>query len=102
MRTLLKVSMDVQKTNEAIQEGKMQQTMETVLSFVKPEAAYFTALNGKRTALVVFDLKDPSMIPQIAEPFFSIFGAEIEFCPVMNRDELIKGLQSVPGVRKAA
>jgi hypothetical protein len=94
--------MDAQMASDAIQEGKMQQTMETVLSSIKPEAAYFTALNGKRTALIVFDLKDPSIIPQIAEPLFSVLGAEVEFCPVMNRDELTKGLQSVPGVRKAA
>ncbi|OFZ21315.1 MAG: hypothetical protein A2X94_07655 [Bdellovibrionales bacterium GWB1_55_8] len=101
MRTLLKISMDVEKASRAIQDGSMQRVMNSVLDEIHPEAAYFTAEHGRRTAFIFFDLADPSQIPAIAEPFFSTLGAEIELSPVMNRDDLKKGLQNF-SVKKAA
>ncbi len=35
-----------------------------------PEAAYFLAEDGMRTALIFFDLQEPSQIPAVAEPAF--------------------------------
>ena len=101
MRTLLKVSMEVEKANNALRDGSMQQLMSSVLDRIHPECAYFTTDQGRRTALIVFDLNDPSQIPSIAEPFFQTFGAEVEFKPVMNREDLMKGLQNL-GAKKAA
>ena len=49
----------------------------------KPEAAYFLASNGKRTALLVVDMKDASQIPALAEPWFLAFKASLEVVPVM-------------------
>jgi hypothetical protein len=43
----------------------------------------------------VFDLKDPSEIPSIAEPFFLNFNAKVAFCPVMNAEDLQKGLAAL-------
>jgi hypothetical protein len=43
---------------------------------------------------LVFDLKDPSDIPTIAEPLFMILKAKVEFTPVMNADDLQKGLKA--------
>jgi hypothetical protein len=60
---------------------------------LQPEAAYFTALDGKRTSLIVFDLKEPSQIPSIAEPFFGAVNASIELTPVMTIEDLQPGLQ---------
>jgi len=62
------------------------------LGSLKPEAAYFTTVNGSRTAYVIFDMADVSQIPSIAEPLFSGFNAEVDFTPVMNQDDLLKGL----------
>jgi len=67
-----------------------------VMAFVeqaKPEASYFTAENGKRTAFFVFDLKDPSMIPSIAEPFFMNLNASIELSPAMNLEDMKTGVE---------
>lgn len=101
MRTLLKISMDVEKANSALRDGNMQKVMTALMDQLHPEAAYFTTEFGKRTAYVFFNLTDPSQIPVIAEPLFSTFGAEIDLKPVMNRDDLMKGLQSI-GAKKAA
>lgn len=102
MRTLLKFSMDVEATNHAIANGALEKTMDTLGGLIKPEAAYFTTSAGKRTGYMFFDLTDVSMIPQIAEPLFQTLNAEIELVPVMNREELARGLSSFHGGRKAA
>lgn len=102
MRTLLRVSMDVDATNQAFRDGNLQQMMDSVAELIKPETSYFATVNGKRTAFFFFDLKDVSMIPQIAEPLFQTLRAEVDFCPAMNREELKKGLQAPNKFRKAA
>jgi hypothetical protein len=102
MRTLLRISMDVDAANHALRDGSLQQLMDSVTELIKPESSYFTAVNGKRTAFFFFDLKDASMIPQIAEPLFQTLRAEVEFSPAMNREELAKGLQAYTKSRKAA
>jgi hypothetical protein len=61
----------------------------------KPEAMYFTTFNGRRTAIVVFDLPDSSGIPAFAEPFFTALNADVQFSPAMNADDLQKGLASL-------
>ena len=93
MRMLLKVQMDVEAANAAIRDGSWGQTMEQVMGRLHPEAAYFTALDGKRTGLIIFDLEDPAQIPPIAEPFFMTAHASIELTPVMTMEEVQTGLQ---------
>lgn len=94
MRTLLKAHLDVAAANKAAQEGRIGQVIGAVAEMIKPEASYFLTENGKRTAYFVFDLHDPSQIPQIAEPFFIELNAEVHFAPVMNQEELGRGLQA--------
>src|SRR5215218_3221743 len=93
MRTLLKFQMDVEAGNRAIKDGSFAQTMERVMQGLKPEAAYFTSIDGKRTGLIVFDLKEPSQIPSIAEPLFMAVNASIELSPVMTMEDVQTGLQ---------
>src|ERR1044072_3733743 len=57
MRTMLKVSMQVEAGNQAIKDGKLPKIMENALQTLRPEAAYFFAENGRRTAMMFFDLK---------------------------------------------
>ncbi len=94
MRTLLKVTMDVEAANKAIQSGELGRIMSDLAEMIQPEASYFLTEQGQRTGLYVFDLKDPSQIPQIAEPLFMVLKAEVQFTPVMNQEELVKGLEA--------
>ena len=41
---------------------------------------------------VVFDLDDAARMPQIAEPLFMELQANVDFAPVMNREDLTVGL----------
>ncbi|MEU1230703.1 hypothetical protein [Streptomyces sp. NPDC005828] len=95
MRMLLKVQMDTTASNEAIKQGKLLQLMESAMQEIKPEAAYFTVDNGCRTAFIFFDLADPTLMPKISEPFFMEIGAKIHYSPVMNPEDLRKGLSAI-------
>ncbi|MGW5781147.1 hypothetical protein [Streptomyces sp. NPDC003863] len=92
---LLKVQMDTTASNEAIKQGKLLQLMESAMQELKPEAAYFTVDNGCRTAFIFFDLADPTLMPKISEPFFMEIGAKIHYSPVMNPEDLRKGLSAI-------
>lgn len=94
MRMMLKAQMQVEKGNQAVQNGSLPKLITAILQELKPEAAYFYPENGKRACLIVFDMKDVSQIPGIAERFFMELNAEVTFCPVMNADDLKKGLDA--------
>jgi hypothetical protein len=100
MRTLVRISMDVDRSNTAITSGKLPKIIQRFLETVKPEASYFYAEHGKRTALFVFDLKNQSDIPVIAEPWFIETGASVEMFPVMNVDDLKSGLDKASSARE--
>lgn len=92
MRMMLKASFPAEASNKAIHNGSFPLIMEKVMAKLQPEATYFLAFQGKRTMLAFFDLKDASMIPQIAEPLFSGMNAEVDFIPVMVPSDLQAGL----------
>ena len=90
MRFLLKVSIPVEAGNAAAKEGKLAEITQTILAELKPEAAYFTADRGQRTAFIFLEMNDASQIPAIAEPWFLAFNASIEIHPVMVPKDLVK------------
>lgn len=99
MRMLMRVSIPVQTGNAAAKAGTLGSTVERILAEVKPEAAYFYADdNGNRCGSLVFDMKDSSEIPGLAEPWFLAFNAKISFRPVMNPQDLAK---AGPGIARA-
>jgi hypothetical protein len=93
MRMLLKVQMEVEAGNRAIRDGSLAETLDRVMGQIQPEAAYFTALDGKRTALIFFDMESPSQIPSVAEPFFMGLDAAIEIVPAMNAEDVRTGIE---------
>jgi hypothetical protein len=94
MRTLFTAVMDVAASNKALMDGSLPKLMESTMEKLQPEAAYFTAIDGCRACMMVFDLKDTSEIPGICEPFFHGFNAKVTLTPVMNREDLQKGIQA--------
>jgi len=95
MRTMIKVTTPVEAGNKAFRDGTMLKTITESLDHLKPEAAYFLPDRGVRTAIFFVDLKDPSEIPGIAEPLFEKLNAAVEFSPVMNLDDLKKGVAKI-------
>ncbi|MER5207504.1 hypothetical protein [Streptomyces sp. NPDC002825] len=95
MRMLLRVEMDTKASNEAIRQGSLLKIIEGTLDELNAEAAYFTVEDGCRTAYIFFELTEPSQMPKISEPFFMEVGAKIHYSPVMNPEELHKGIAAI-------
>jgi hypothetical protein len=96
MRMLLRVSIPVEAGNAAAKDGTLGTTVERILADLKPEAAYFYADDsGQRSGSIVFDMKDASQIPAVAEPWFLAFNAKVSLRPIMNPQDLAKAGPSI-------
>jgi hypothetical protein len=101
MRMLLRVSIPAETGNAAAKAGTLGSTIERIVADLKPEAAYFFADDaGQRSGAFVFDMKDSSQIPAIAEPWFLAFNAKISLRPVMNPQDLAAGGSSIAKAAK--
>jgi hypothetical protein len=93
MRMLMEFTFPVDAGNDAIKEGRIGKVLQALLETTKAEAAYFHTPGGDRGGFIVFDMKDPSDIPAIAEPLFMELGAQMSFHPVMTADDVRAGLK---------
>src|SRR5262249_38526905 len=101
MRMLLRISIPVERGNAAAKDGTLTSMVERILADLKPEAAYFYADDdGQRAGSIVFDMKDTSQIPAIAEPWFLAFNAKVSFRPIMNPQDLAKAGPSIGAAAK--
>ena len=92
MRMMLKFTLPVERGNAAFRDGSLGKVVETIMTKLEPEAAYFAPFDGKRGGMIFFDLTEPSQIVEVVEPLFLNLSAETELVPVMNGDDLRKGL----------
>ena len=88
MRMLMTVRLPHETFNAAVRDGSAGAKTKAILDAVKPEAVYFTAMNGRRTVVMLVELEKPSMVPALAEPWFLSFAADVEFHTVMSPEEL--------------
>jgi hypothetical protein len=89
---MIRWSVPVEAGNKALADGTLMTTVGELMDHLKPEAAYFWPENGTRSGMAVFDMADPSEIPQITEGLFTKLNAAVSFDPVMNPEDLKKGL----------
>lgn len=88
MRMLLTIRLPHETFNAAVRDGSAGRKTEAILAEVKPEATYFTEMNGRRTIVMIVDLESPSRVPALAEPWFLTFNADVEVHPVMSPADL--------------
>ena len=98
---LLRVSIPNEAGNAAAKAGTLGPTIERILADLKPEAAYFyTGDNGHRAGSIVFDMKDSSQVPAIAEPWFLAFNATVSLRPAMNPQDFAAAGPSIDSAVK--
>lgn len=88
MKMLLRIVMPIEPFNSMIKKGTIGKNLGKILEEIKPEAAYFSLNDGKRSALLVVNVNKPSDYVKYAEPFFLEFNAEISFDIVITPEEL--------------
>lgn len=99
MRMMLRIWMPIEAGNAAIKDGSLPLTIKGLVDKLKPEAAYFFPDEGKRSALYVFDMQDASQLPALVEPLFLQMNAQVKLTPVMNLEDLQKGLADAAKLR---
>ena len=90
MRMLLHVKFPHEPFNTAVKDGTAGTKIRRILDELKPEAIYFTEYQGRRGAIMIINLDDPSKVPAISEPWFLTFNADCEFHVVMTPEDLAK------------
>ena len=84
--------MPTEAGNKAVQDPNFLKNLEDYMNKTKPEAAYFYEAGGDRVSEFVVDMQTPDQMPDIGEPLFIGTGAKVEFHPVMNLEDLKKGI----------
>jgi hypothetical protein len=100
MRFMIRATMDTDVANALARSGKLGSTVEAIVAEQRPEAVYFVADGGIRTAYLFVDLAEPSDMPRIAEPWFLAFKARLEFLPAMSPADLQKAGPSIEAAAK--
>lgn len=88
MRIMLAFSIQPEKGDALIKEGRIGETMESILQELQPEAAYFTDVEGTRGGYLVVNMEDASQIPAMTEPLLLGLGASVHMQPVMTPEDL--------------
>jgi len=97
MRVMLKFTIPVEKGNQAARDGTLVQAIDALIEQTQPEAAYFTLDQGKRAGMIFFEVSDQARLPEFHEALFAKLDAAIETVPVLNQDDLRRGInKSLP------
>ncbi|MEM7441814.1 MAG: hypothetical protein AAF414_00650 [Pseudomonadota bacterium] len=62
---------------------------------VKPEATYFSMLDGYRVAFIVYELDEQYKLLDLHEPLFAAMGAMIDERPVLNWDDMERAFAEI-------
>ena len=85
---MITFSIQPEKGDVLIKEGRIGETMESILEELQPEAAYFTDVEGTRGGFLVVNMEDASQMPAMTEPLLLGLGATVHMQPVMTPEDL--------------
>ena len=91
MKMMMNVQFPHEPFNSYVKDGTIGRRINDILAELKPEAVYFTEVEGKRHAVLIFELVKPSRVPAVAEPWFLVFEADVKFQIVMSPEDLQEG-----------
>ena len=100
MRMMVRFHFPASSGNDVVRSGKLNKVFEQLMADLKPEATYLYPEQGERGGILVFDMQDASWVAGVVERFSFGLQAKVELIPVMNPDDLQKGLATVGDIVK--
>jgi hypothetical protein len=94
MRFLIRTRIPTEPGNKMVQDPDFLKKLEDYINKVKPEASYFMPIDGQRSAVFIVNAESNDQLPAMVEPLFQWMGANVDAIPVMNFDDLKRGLQN--------
>jgi len=97
---MVKFVIPVDEGNELVKSGKIGENFHSLMEDFKPEAAYFFPADGQRSGFMIINVTDSSYLAKVAESFWIGLHADVSVTPVMNGEDLGKGLGGIEGIVK--
>ena len=98
MRFMVEFSVPTQHGNDVVRSGKIEKVFRKLGEDFKPEAMYFFPANGIRSGCIFIQTDNPALCVAIGERLWFGLHAEIKVTPVMNAEDLGKGLAELPKI----
>ena len=95
MRFMLTFRIPIEKGNAMAKDGTLEQTVQSIVEELKPEAAYFGDIEGARGGYLVVNLDDAFQLPAFAEPLFLGLDATAKIHPVMTPEDLGRASEAI-------
>lgn len=98
MRFMVQFSIPTQYGNEVVRSGKIEKVFKKLGEDFKPEAMYFYPAEGLRAGCIVLQTDNPAICVAVGERLWFGLQAQVKVTPVMNGEELAKGLTEIAKV----
>src|SRR5215471_11832832 len=95
MRFMIQFSIPTQYGNEIVRSGKVEKIFKKLGEDLKPEAMYFYPADGLRSGSIFIQSNDPGLCVAVGERLWFGLHAQVKITPVMNGDDLGKGLSEL-------
>jgi|SRR5215831_4086077 len=95
MRFMIQFSIPTQYGNEVVRSGKVDKVFKKLGEDLKPEAMYFYPDEGLRAGCIFIQSDNPAIGVAVGERLWFGLQAQVKITPVMNGEELGKGLSEV-------
>jgi hypothetical protein len=93
MRFVIRARIPTESGNKLVQDPNFITKLEEYINRIKPEASYFMPVEGQRSMAFIVNIERNDQLPSTVEQLFQ-WGANVDVIPVMNFDDLKKGLQN--------
>ena len=100
MRMMVTFSFPADSGNDIVRSGKIDQIFGNLMADLKPEAAYMYPVDGHRGGHMILNVTDSSGVADIGEKFWFALKAHVTMTPVMNGEDLQKGLAGIGDIVK--
>lgn len=95
MRFMVEFSIPTQHGNDVVRSGRIEKVFRKLGEEFKPEAMYFYPAEGVRGGCLFVQSDDPALCVAIGERLWFGLQAQVKVNPVMNAEELGKGLSGL-------